>query len=82
MIKVVSKIIPAADGLDLDTEVFVAAPKAAPKEVASLIVKAEIVALLKELYQSYPDMIEGAIGEFIEQIVEEAEHDKTDIDND
>ena len=81
MIKVVSKITPAADGLDLDTEVFVAAPKAAPKEVVSLLIKAEIAALLKKLYQSYPDMIEGAIGEFIEQIVEEAENDKTDIDN-
>ena len=81
MIKVVSKITPAADGLDLDTEVFVAAPKVAPKEVVSLIIKAEIVALLKKLYQSYPDMIESAIGEFIEAIVEEAADDKTDINN-
>ena len=81
MIKVVSKITPAADGLDLDTEVIVAAPKSAPKEIVSLIIKAEVVALLKRLYLSYPDMIEDAIGEFVEQIVEEVENDKTDINN-
>lgn len=81
MIKVISKIIPDVDGIDLDIEVLVAVPKSAPKEVVSLIVKAEIVALLKKLYLSYPDMIEESIGEFVEQIAEEAENDKTDIDN-
>ena len=68
MIKVHTDVTPTSDGLDLDTEVSVAVPKGATKEIADLLCKHEITSLLKKMYEWYPDVVVDAIQEFIEEI--------------
>lgn len=71
MIKVHTDVTPTADGLDLDTEVLVAVPKGASKEIADLLCKHEITSLLKKMYMQHPDIVEDAIQEFISDVEEE-----------
>lgn len=68
MIKVHTDVTPTSDGLDLDTEVMVAVPKGATKEIADLLCKHEITSLLKKMYEHYPDVIVDAIEDFIEEM--------------
>ena len=71
MIKVHTDIMPTSDGLDLDTEIMVAVPKGASKEIADLLCKHEITSLLKKMYEQHPDVIVDAIQEFISDVEEE-----------
>lgn len=71
MIKVRTDIIPASDGIDLDTEVIVTVPKGLPKEISDQLARHEITALLKKMYEQHPDIIVDAIQVFISDVEEE-----------
>lgn len=77
MIKVKSKIIPADDGLDVEIEVMVAYPKSIPEGMENLLLKGELMELLKNVYRKKPELVLDAL----EDLTEVLSHDKTDIDN-